>query len=166
MTFPLLNPTAQATLNTLRSKFNFNLVPGKAALKKTESALGDLTAKIEIVNGSFHGSLAIAFTEQTILSFTQQLVNETYLTINTTVKDAACDLATIIGSGVKQHFAQLGVTIDLKHPSVTVGYNQNIVHPLPGTKIVFPFNSEDGIIFLETCFHCFKENPFPSAEAA
>ena len=159
MSHTLLNPTAQATLHILRKAFNKQVDAGKAALKVTDTALGDITAIIELTHEHFHGSLAFAFNSQTAFSFTQFLINETHVSINETVKHIASDVAVMIGGEIKRRFADLGVTVSLKHPKVLAGYQQKVEHPLPGIKIVFPFNTEDGIVFLESCFHTFKANP-------
>lgn len=159
MACSLLNPTAQATIDTLSSAFGTFIQPGKALLKKSQAPLGDVTTMIEVTSEHFHGSLAIAFNEQSILSFTQLLINETHMEIDEVVEHIASDVGVMIGGGIKRRFASLGVTVSLKHPTVLVGYHHNISHPLPGLRVVFPLHTEDGMLFLETCFHTFKANP-------
>lgn len=151
MTIALLNPTAHALVHTLSESLGLGVEPGKAALKFTEKPLGDITACVELVSNRFHASLAIAFNEQTILSLTQNLTHESHLSINETVVSAASEVAVMIAGEAKRRFINQGHAVILKHPAVHVGYNTNIVHSINAPKIVFPANTEDGIVFLEIC---------------
>jgi CheY-specific phosphatase CheX len=160
---------AQATLDTLGKAFGRVVQPGRAALKRTDLPLGDLTSVIEILGDSFHASMAVAYNEQCILSFTQLLIHETFTSINDTVESIANDVTVMIGGSVVRRFAQMGHVLRLKHPKVYCGYSTRIVHTVAAPKIVFPINSEDGIVFLEVCMKVFpprQKRVTPSSIAA
>ncbi len=151
MTIALLNPTAHALIHTLSESLGVGVEPGKAALKFTEKPLGDITACVELVSNRFHASLAIAFNEQTILSLTQNLTQESHLSIDETVISATSEVAVMIAGEAKRRFINQGHAVILKHPTIHVGYDAIITHPIDTPKFVFPINTEDGIVFLEIC---------------
>lgn len=166
MVVSILNPAAQAMVHRLSETFCLGIEPGKAMLKRSDLPLGDITALVEIASTTFHASLAITFNEQSILMLTQKLLHETHLCIDDSVESVACEIAAMIGCDVKRKFADKGQAIVVKHPSVFVGFGERIVHPTDGPKVVFPINTEEGIIFLEICVETAElcEN-YPQAEA-
>ena len=155
MTVAYLNPTARAMVQTLSTAFGIGVQPGRAVLKASDIPLGDVTAMIEIVSNRFHASLAIGFNEQSLLSFTQFLLHETHLELDETVVHIAGDVAVMIGGELKRQFSAIGQDLKLKHPTIIVGYEAKIKHRIPGPKVVFPINTEDGIVFLEVCVQTF-----------
>ena len=151
MTVAYINPAVATMVDTLSTAFGIGVQPGKPLLKRTEIPLGDVTALMEIVSDHFHASMAISFNEQSLLSFTQLLLNETYLEMNDIVTHIAGDVAVMVGGNIKRRFVGMGHQVTLKHPQILSGFQTRVAHPLVGPKIVFPLNTEDGIVFLEIC---------------
>jgi len=152
MNAQFVNPFLESLLNVLSTMASTNLKPGKPALKKGETAQGDVSGLIGLVGPETKGSLSITFEESLALEIMQRMLGENPGKIDADVTDMVGEITNMVTGGAKQLLGKKGYDFDMATPIVVGGKNHTISHLSDGTKIMIPFTSPEGNATIEICF--------------
>jgi chemotaxis protein CheX len=117
-----INAFLEGTISVLKTMAFIEPKPGKPYLKKDALARGDISGIIGLT-GSVTGSMALSFSEKSILKIVSNMLGEEIKEINGDIKDAV----------------------------VVAGKSHSIAHVLGGPSIIIPFETEDGPFFVDVC---------------
>ncbi|MDQ5985815.1 MAG: hypothetical protein CSYNP_01532 [Syntrophus sp. SKADARSKE-3] len=145
-----INPFLNGTLEVLHKMAFVEAVAGRPYTKADSTACGDVSGIIGITGGAV-GSLAISFSEQSILSITGNMLGETYKDICRDVFDTVGELTNMISGVSRTHLEREGLIVYAAIPTVVYGKNHVIMHILKSPSIVIPFSTKYGQFFVDVC---------------
>lgn len=148
-----INPFITALINVLETMAQLTLKPGQVSKKNGNAASGDVTGLIGMVGEKVHGSLSITFEASLIEQIMQNMLGEKPDGIDSDVKDMVGELTNMICGGAKSVLSEKGFDFGMATPIVVSGKNHMIDHQVDGNKMVMPFSSEAGNLYLEMCFN-------------
>ncbi len=102
MDVEFINPFLISIQNVLKTMAQLEAKPGTPALKTNEIACGDVTGLIGMAGKQTKGTLAITFSESTILEITKRMLGEEEKSINDTVTDMAGEITNMVTGGAKK----------------------------------------------------------------
>ncbi len=152
MKVEFINPFLESILNVLNTMARLDAKPSKPAIKKDETAKGDVTGIIGMAGDQARGTLAITFTETVILEITRRMLGEDVTRIDDTVTDMVGEITNMVTGGAKKLLSEKGYRFDMAIPSVVAGKNHVIRHKSNAPIIMVPFNTQAGDFFIEICF--------------
>lgn len=152
MNAELINPFLEALRHVLNTMAQLEVTSGKPVVKPDDVAQGDVTGLIGMTGEQARGSLALTFSEQAILDISRRMLGEESQTIDATVTDLVGEITNMVTGGAKRLLADKGYHFNLAIPAVVSGKNHRIIHQTRGRKIVVPFTTEAGAIYVEICF--------------
>jgi len=126
--------------------------PGKPELKNDTTAKGDVTGLMGMTSDQIKGSIAITFTEPMILEICNRMLGEKPDSMNEMTADLAGEITNMVTGGAKNILNEMGYDFAMAIPAVVSGHGHEINHKSDGPKILIPFKSDDGEIFIEICF--------------
>lgn len=147
-----INPFLNSVHNVLSTMAMMEIKPGKPEIKKDTTARGDITGLMGMTSEQIKGSIAITFTEPMILEICNRMLGEKPESLNDTTADLVGELTNMITGGAKNLLNEMGYCFDMAIPAVVSGHKHAINHKSDGPKIIIPYKSEDGEIFVEICF--------------
>ena len=147
-----INPFLKVMIDVLETMAQVKAEPQKPALKKDPKAIGDVTGIIEMSQEAHKGSLAINFSEETILKITSKILYEEMTTIDETVLEMVGEIANIVTGNVKGILSEKGYKFDMARPQMLSGKEHLIEHNSKATVIMVPFETEAGPFYIELCF--------------
>ena len=153
MNAEFINPFITALLNVIETMAQIKLLPGKPSKKNGDAAAGDVSGLIGMVGDDIQGSLSITFEERLIAKIMENMLGEKPDGIDSDVKDLVGELTNMICGGAKIALGELGFDFGMATPIVVSGKNHIINHKVDGKKMVMPFSSEAGSLYLEMCFN-------------
>lgn len=145
-----INPFLNGTLEVLHKMAFVDAIAGKPYTKTDSTACGDVSGIIGITGGAV-GSLAISFSEQSILSITGNMLGETYKDICRDVFDTVGELTNMISGVSRTYLEREGLIVYAAIPTVVYGKNHVIMHILKSPSIVIPFSTKYGQFFVDVC---------------
>jgi chemotaxis protein CheX len=145
-----INPFLSGTLEVLSKMAFVEALSGKPYTKTDSTACGDVSGIIGIT-GNAIGSLAISFTEASILGIAGNMLGETYNDICRDVFDTVGELTNMISGVARTHMEREGLIVYAAIPTVVYGKNHIIMHILKSPSIVIPFSTKFGQFFVDVC---------------
>ena len=152
MDVKLINPVLETIVNVLSTMANVKPSMGKPTLKTDEVSLGEVTGIMNMDSSKVRASLAITFTQSTILDLVKRMLGEELTELDDTVRDMTGEMTNMVVGGAKNLYAAQGYDFNMSTPSILVGKNHTVHHAYPGKTIVMPFKSDSGEFFVELCF--------------
>ncbi|WP_158771882.1 chemotaxis protein CheX [Paraglaciecola sp. L1A13] len=152
MNAEFINPFIAALLNVISTMAQIELVPGKPQKKTDPLARGDVSGLIGMVGDDIKGSLSITFETSIALKVMQNMLGEHLEAVNDDVADMVGEVTNMICGGAKNELAKLGYNFGMATPVVVFGKDHTLSHTASGRKLIMPFASDHGKIFLEMCF--------------
>ena len=146
-----VNPFINATLNVLETMAFTKADAGKPFLKKDQVAQGDVSGVIGLT-GEVKGTIAVSFTEKSILSIITNMFGEDMKELNEEIKDAVGEIANMISGQARQELEELGRSLQAAIPAVIMGKNHSIKHITTHPIVAIPFNTDNGEFTIEVCF--------------
>jgi Predicted inhibitor of MCP methylation, homolog of CheC len=150
MDVKFINPFLNGTLNVLKTMAFVEPKAGKPFLKKDSVAIGDVSGIIGLT-GSAKGSLALSFSEKSILKIVSNMLGEEHTAINSDIEDAVGEITNMIVGNARKLFEDDGYTITAAIPTVVSGSQHKISHALGGPSIVIPFEMDEGSFVVDVC---------------
>jgi chemotaxis protein CheX len=145
-----INPFLEGTVDVLKTMAMLEPIVGKPYVKKDNRAKGDVSGIIGMT-GSARGSLALSFTEKSILRIVSNMLGEEYMEINDEVRDAVGEITNMISGVARKKLESQGYNISAAIPTVVSGKNHTIIHVLGGPSIIIPFNVGNGAVYVDVC---------------
>jgi len=152
MNAEFINPFIAALRNVLSTMAQIELVPGKPQKKTDTTAQGDVSGLIGMVGDDITGSLSITFETSVALKVMQNMLGEQLEKVNDDVADMVGEITNMIYGGAKNELGKLGYNFGMATPVVVFGKDHTLSHTASGRKLIMPFASDHGKIFLEMCF--------------
>lgn len=150
MDVKFINPFLYGTIEVLKKMAFTEPRPGKAYLKKTALAHGDVSGIIGIT-GDIIGSLAISFGESCICHIIGSMLGESYAEANQEVFDGVGEITNMISGVARTYMEKEGMQVYAAIPSVVYGKNHTINHILKSPSIVIPFETDQGTFVVDVC---------------
>ena len=151
MDVKLINPFINATINVLETMAFVTVTAGKPYLKKDNQAVGDVTGVLGLT-GAAHGTIAVTFEENTILTVVSNMFGEKMESLNEDISDAVGELTNMISGQARRELDEVGKVFKAAIPSVITGKNHTVRHYSDGPKIAIPFETDGGKFTIEVCF--------------
>jgi len=145
-----INAFSQAMETVLKTMAFVEPRMGKPYLKKDNKAVGDISGIIGLT-GSMRGSLALSFSEKSILRIVSNMLGEEIDAINGDIKDAVGEITNMVSGAARQHLEKEGLTITAAIPTVVAGKNHQVAHVLGAPSIIIPFETDDGKFVVDIC---------------
>ena len=145
-----INPFLNGTLEVLKKMAFLDAVPGKASVKKDETASGDVSGIIGIT-GDAVGSLALSFSEKCICKIVSNMLGEEHHEVTKDIIDAVGELTNMISGASRTQLEKIGMTVFAAIPTVVHGQGHTITHILKSPSIVIPFSTAAGPFFVDVC---------------
>ena len=151
MDVKLINPFINATINVLETMAFMSVEAGKPYVKKDNTAVGDVTGVIGLT-GVAHGTIAVTFEENCILTVVSNMLGEAMKTLNEDISDAVGELTNMISGQARVGLAELGLDFVGSVPAIIVGEKHIIKHLTDEPVVAVPFTSSAGPFTIEFCF--------------
>ena len=145
-----INAFLEGTLNVLKTMAFVEPKPGKPYLKKDSLANGDVSGIIGLT-GSATGSMALSFSEGSILKIVSNMLGEEIKEINGDITDAVGEITNMVSGSARKELEPLGLNILAAIPTVVSGKSHSIKHVLGGPSIIIPFEIEEGPFVVDIC---------------
>lgn len=150
MNVQFINPFLEGTMDVLQTMARVEPTVGKPYLKKGNQARGDVSGIIGMT-GSARGSLALSFSEKSILMIVSNMLGEKYMEINDEVRDAVGEITNMISGVARKKMEAQGYNISAAIPTVVSGKDHAILHVLGGPSIIVPFEVGNGAFYVDVC---------------
>jgi chemotaxis protein CheX len=150
MNVKFINPFLEATIDVLKTMAFIEPTPGKPYLKKDNIAKGDISAIIGLT-GSARGSLALTFSESSIIKIVSNMLGEEIKEINGDIKDAVGEITNMVSGAARKKLEASGFSIAAAIPTVVTGKGHSIVHVMGGPSIIIPFTTDNGSFVVDVC---------------
>jgi chemotaxis protein CheX len=152
-----INPFLNGTLEVLKKMAFLDAVAGKPYVKKTDVAVGDVSAIIGIT-GDAIGSLAISFSEPCICHIVNNMLGEAFTEANNDVFDAAGEITNMVSGVARSYLEKDGLTVFAAIPTVVYGKGHTIQHILKAPSIIVPFSTNKGNFTIDVCIKRIEES--------
>ena len=150
MDVKFINPFLEGTISVLSTMAMVEPKAGKPYLKEGTMAKGDVSGIIGLT-GSARGSLALSFSERSILKIVSNMLGENYNDINGEVRDAVGEITNMISGVARQKLEAEGYNVVAAIPTVVSGKDHSFIHFLGGPSIIIPFETDHGPFFVDVC---------------
>lgn len=150
MNVKFINPFLEGTTNVLSTMAFVTPRPGKPYLKKETMAVGDISGIIGLT-GAARGSLALSFSQGSILKIVSNMLGEEITEMNGDIKDAVGELTNMVSGVARKKLEAEGLNVTAAIPTVVCGHNHSIVHVLGGPSIIIPFEIDEGSFVVDIC---------------
>lgn len=152
MNADFINPFLTSLQNVLSTMAGMEVKPGKPGLKKDEVARGDVSGLIGMIGPQTKGSFSITFEEQLALEIMQRMLGERPSKIDEEVTDMVGEITNMVTGGAKNLLGDKGYDFEMATPAVVSGTAHTITHKAKGPKLILPFTSDFGRVYIEICF--------------
>jgi chemotaxis protein CheX len=148
MEVKFINPFLEGTMEVMKTMAMVEPTVGKPYLKTDNKAKGDVSGIIGMT-GSARGSLALSFSEKSILKVVSNMLGEQHEEINDDVRDAVGEITNMISGVARKKLEAQGFSITAAIPTVVSGKGHAIYHVASGPSIIIPFTTDDGPFFVD-----------------
>ncbi|MDA3834520.1 MAG: chemotaxis protein CheX [Spirochaetales bacterium] len=145
-----INAFLNLTVNVMKTMAFVEPKPCKHYIKKDSLANGDVSGIIGLT-GSATGSMALSFSEGSILKIVSNMLGEEIKEINGDITDAVGEITNMVSGAARKELEPLGLNILAAIPTVVSGKSHSIAHVLGGPSIIIPFETEDGPFVVDVC---------------
>jgi len=152
-----INPFLTGTMNVLRTMASVEPRPGKPYLKKDSLATGDVSGIIGLT-GSVTGSMALSFSEKSILKIVSNMLGEELTEVNGDITDAVGEITNMVSGASRKELEAVGLTISAAIPTVISGKGHSIKHVLGGPSLIIPFETDHGPFVVDVCINDAKQS--------
>lgn len=132
-----------------------NLVPemDEPSIKKNAKAHGDVTGIMSLVGEKVKGSIAITFTKPVVLELLHRMLGLEITEMDDLAMDTTGEIANMVtGVTQRQLKDKFDLNLSISLPTVVVGDDHVVIHKFEGEKIILPFTTEAGKLYVEFCF--------------
>ncbi len=151
MDVKFINPFITATLHVLKTMAHTDVTADKLFIKKDKIARGDVSGIIGLT-GKVSGTIAVSFTEKSILAIVSRMFGENMTTLNNEIGDAVGEISNMISGQARQALEKIGLPLQAAIPTVIIGKGHQITHITSQPVIAIPFRTENGGFTIEVCF--------------
>jgi chemotaxis protein CheX len=151
MDVQFINPFMTATVHVLKTIARTDVSAGKPYIKKDNVARGDVSAVIGL-SGNVSGTIAVSFTEKSILAIVSSMFGEKVSDLNDDIGDAVGEIANMISGQARQALEKIGRPLQAAIPTVIMGKGHRITHITSEPIIAIPFLTENDGFTIEVCF--------------
>ncbi|HUV49802.1 MAG TPA: chemotaxis protein CheX [Anaerolineae bacterium] len=151
-----INAFLEGTINVLKTMAFIEPKPGKPYLKKDGLAKGDVSGIIGLT-GMATGSMALSFSEKSILKIVSNMLGEDIKEINGDITDAVGEITNMVSGVARKNLESLGLNILGAIPTVVSGKSHSVSHVMGGPSIIIPFETEDGPFVVDICMSMVKK---------
>ncbi len=151
MDVQFINPFMAATVHVLKTIARTDVSAGKPYIKKDSIARGDVSAVIGLT-GNVSGTIAVSFTEKSILAIVSRMFGEKVSDLNDEIGDAVGEIANMISGQARQALEKMGRPLQAAIPTVIMGKGHQITHITSQPVIAIPFLMENDGFNIEVCF--------------
>lgn len=152
MDVALVNPFIEGTLHILDTTALVKVKPGPPFLKGNTLHNGDISGLLT-VEGDLEATVAISFTEKSILGIVSAMFGDELTEINEEIIDAVGEISNMVAGQVTTKIGELGKKVKVKFVEVVTGRNKEILHTESGSHVVgIPFHTTKGKVLLEVCY--------------
>jgi chemotaxis protein CheX len=152
MNAEIINPFLESMKNILATMATMEITADKPSIKKDNTARGDVTGVIGMTSPQAKGSLAITFTESLLREICKRMLGEEIDGMDDTATDLAGEITNMVSGGAKRLLGEKGYMFEMAIPAVISGKGHAVHHKSQGPKILIPFTSDYGKLFIEVCF--------------
>lgn len=157
MDVQFINPFLEGTVEVLRTMAMLEPTVGNPYIKRGNQAKGDVSGIIGMT-GSARGSLALSFSEISILHIVSNMLGEKHMKINNEVRDAVGEITNMISGVARKKLEAQGHNIVAAIPTVVSGKDHAIIHVLGGPSIIIPFDIGNGALYVDVCLSSNTQN--------
>jgi len=152
MDVALVNPFIEGTLHILDTTALVKVKPEPPFLKGGTGHFGDISGLLT-VEGDLEATVAISFTEKSILGIVSAMFGEEMTEINEEITDAVGEISNMVAGHVTTKIGELGKQVKVKFVKVVAGRAEEILHTDAGSHVVaVPFRTTKGKVMLEICY--------------
>nr|WP_321404113.1 chemotaxis protein CheX [uncultured Desulfobacter sp.] len=152
MDVALVNPFIEGTLHILDTTALVKVKPEPPFLKRGTAHYGDISGLLT-VEGDLEATVAISFTEKSILGVVSAMFGEEMTEINDEITDAVGEICNMVAGHVTTKIGELGKKVKVKFVNVVTGPTEKILHTDTGSHVVaVPFRTTKGKVLLEICY--------------
>jgi chemotaxis protein CheX len=146
-----INPFLEGTINVLKTMAKVEPRAGKPYLKKPNTAAsGDISGIIGMT-GQAVGSLALSFSEKSIIRIVNNMLGENFTEVNADIRDAVGEITNMISGDARKRLEAGGLTITAAIPTVVSGKGHQITHIINGPSLIIPFEINEGTFVVDVC---------------
>lgn len=163
-----INPFLYGTEEVLSKMVSISPVAGKPFVKTDDTAHGDVSGIIGMT-GDAVGSLAITFSEESIIYIAGKMLGENYKDLNREVLDTVGELTNMISGAARKMMEKDNLKVIAAIPTIVFGKSHTVRHIVKGPSIVIPFSTEKGSFVLDICLQSQikqKEAQLPANKSA
>lgn len=148
-----INPFLSSVLNVLSTMATIDAKPGTPAVKKDQTAQGDITGIIGMAGKQARGTLAISFPDKVLYEITKRMIGEeSGVNIDDYTADTAGEITNMVTGGAKRILSEKGYEFAMALPTVVSGKGHVVRHKPKVPVIIIPFETYAGSFFIEICF--------------
>ena len=147
----IVNPFIEGTLYILDTTASIKVRPGTPSLKKSDKAMGDISGILEM-SGDLTGSVAVSFTEKSILGIVSKMFGEEMTKMDEEIIDAVGEIGNMISGYVTTKMTEMGKTVKVKLSRVEMGSGHAIGHDSEKQVVALPFTTTQGEMVIEVCY--------------
>lgn len=151
MNVELAKPFIKAAVDVLSMMAMISPKPGKPYVKKSKTAVGDVTGLVGIT-GDMNGTISISFTKNCAVTIVKNMLGDDIQDILQDVQDAVGEITNMVSGQARAGLAEQGLVFSGATPSVIMGDNHTITHIATTPIMAIPFTSEAGEFTIEFCF--------------
>lgn len=144
-----INPFIEGAIKVLMSNANIYAKKEDIFIRKKDQISGDISSIISMNSNDYLGSMAISFQKNCFLKIVSNMLGESCTSINSDNQDAAAELCNQIFGLAKRILNENGHSIERAIPSVIVGDNHSISHPIQGHCLTVRFSTPEGGLSVE-----------------
>ncbi|MEI7671274.1 MAG: chemotaxis protein CheX [Deltaproteobacteria bacterium] len=150
MDVKIINAFLDGTITVLKMMAFVEPKAGAPYLKKDDVAHGDISAIIGMT-GAARGSLALSFSEASILKIVSNMLGEEISEINGDIQDAVGEITNMVSGAARKNLEAVGLIVTAAIPTVVSGKNHSIIHVMGGPSIIIPFEIDAGAFVVDVC---------------
>lgn len=151
-----INPFLDAVVGVLGMMAMVEATAGKPYINKKRSAVGDVTGTIGIT-GTASGVMSLTLDEAVILKIVNNMLAESYTSINDEIADAVGELTNMIAGQARQDLSKQGMILKSSTPMVIIGKGHQIDHISSSPILAIPFTTPEGGLVVEVSFEASLE---------
>nr|WP_319493634.1 chemotaxis protein CheX [uncultured Desulfobacter sp.] len=152
MDVALVNPFIEGTLHILDTTALVKVKPEPPFLKRNTAHCADISGLLT-VEGDLEATVAISFTEKSILGVVSAMFGEEMTEINDEITDAVGEICNMVAGHVTTKIGELGKKVKVKFVNVVTGPTEKILHTDTGSHVIaVPFRTTKGKVLLEICY--------------
>lgn len=144
-----VNPFIESTLTVLEGMAGVKAEKELMFIREDSHSMGDISALIGMESETYIASFSITFEEKSYLQIMSNMMGEEYTVIDEECRDGVAEICNQVYSGAKKILNGKGHTLGMALPSIIVGANHELFHPVKGAIVSTSFTTEFGTFYIE-----------------